>query len=161
MTPRTFAGHFHGAAAKGERRMIVMVALPREDGDALLEALGPEPHRSKSLPVVLALGGAPDVVSGPRAHAAPNVEWGREAIVPSPAEPPPYDFGQAVAEIAELTVQMVLFTDAASDAGENELAREICLASRDAVARRLAAASDALNAHLAGAAPSRRREGGL
>lgn len=137
---RTFRGYYHSAIAKSESRLLVQIALPRDDGAAFMESLGEKPHRPGTIPIAICAGAAADVLGA-------ILEPAKREPAEIPPAPEPYDFGEAVKLIAHLTHRMSALTDAANGT-DNLVQRAIGLEARDNLASELADACDEFNSHL-------------
>jgi hypothetical protein len=97
---RTFRGHFHTHVWKGERQLLLTIALPYDDGKLLMAELGPDPHRAKSIPIAIAVGPVAETIGS---LVAPD----QVALAPEPSTAAePFDLGTAVQRIASLTVEL-------------------------------------------------------
>lgn len=147
---RIIPGYLENHVDRG-LRMVFMVAVSREDGEAILDALGFKPDRARGTPVCLALGPAAAALGEMRREiAGHDLATGLHDVASAdPIAPEGPDIAAGVALVAQLTVDLQLWTDTA--AGSRGPARAMALEHRDETAARLRVAQDDLNAEFRGA----------
>lgn len=143
-------GHFDHLVVKG-RQTILWVALEPEEGERLREAMEPDPHRAKSIPIAFVIGTpaaslesllAPGHASG---LASPAEATDARSIVREEADPAA-DLGAMVSEISRLTGDLRQASD-----GVNAtflVGRDDAISHRDRIAAQLRKAQDRFNSVL-------------